>query len=249
MSSVSDRCPKCGTRLTGKEEYCPACGHGVRRSLPNFRNSDPSTPDSRTVLNPPVHTANDGPRFSWPDKVPPTRKTFPDHHEPVPRHGEDFFLGLFRHSSIKGTVISVDQPRMEKKHDSPVVIVSKLVLGILLLPVILVLVLVFAILKLFIFGAGGGHRGGFFSGFLSHLFSFFLIGKLHGTKDTVQVIDARLRDDSSTEHLIRVQGELVTGNFNVGDLVTVQGPNRNGTLFVKTGWNHRTNAHIKVRIR
>jgi hypothetical protein len=96
----------------------------------------------------------------------------------------------------------------------------------------------------------GRRRGpGFFSSIASQVVGFFLTSKLLGPKADVPVRDVRLRDMSGNEHLIRLKGELIAGNMNVGDEVAIEGYDRMGTLTAVRGLNKRTRSEIRIKRR
>lgn len=68
-----------------------------------------------------------------------------------------------------------------------------------------------------------------------------------GNRSQVPVRDLRLRDDVGNEHGVRMTGQLVGGNVNVGDDVTLSGFSFGGTLKARQGINHRTRSQIRVR--
>lgn len=127
-------------------------------------------------------------------------------------------------------------------------ILLKLAMGIILLPVILGVVIGALIIGI-TFSLLGIGTSRFFSSLASQIIGFFLMGKLFGPKEQVPVRDIRLRDDSGLEHLVRIRGELVAGNMNVGDEVEVEGFNRRGTLMLRRGLNKRTRSEIRVKRR
>jgi hypothetical protein len=115
-----------------------------------------------------------------------------------------------------------------------------------LLGVIIAAIVVSSILSILGFGRGGP---GFFSGLASQVIGFFLTSKLLGPKADLPVRDIRLRDGAGNEHLVRIRGDFIAGNVNVGDDVTVEGFNRGGTLIFWHGRNHRTRSDIRVKRR
>lgn len=125
-------------------------------------------------------------------------------------------------------------------------IVAVLVIGPIIIGIVLGVVLVSLILSA-IFPRGVANRPGCLSSLATQVFGFFLSSKLRSPQADVPVRDARLRDAQGQEHLVRIKGEITSGNINAGDEVEVEGPNRNGTLVVRRGWNKRTRSEIRVR--
>jgi hypothetical protein len=152
---------------------------------------------------------------------------------------------------LVGTVIVSEPPYMTKPISHWAVKGIKISLLILFFPVILS-VLIAAMMASFLFSFlsfGRGARPGFLSSLASQVIGFFLTGKLFGPKDQIPVRDVRIRDKNGNEHLIRIAGELITGNFNVGDEIEAQGFNRRGTLIFYKGRNYRTGSEIIVKKR
>jgi hypothetical protein len=158
------------------------------------------------------------------------------------------FLGSHR---LEGTVIAIEPPYMAKPETNWAKTLLKLTIGIILSPFLIALAIVGVVFSTFfsIFTLGHGGRPGFISNIASQVVGFFLTGKLFGPKDQVPVRDIRLRDASGQEHLVRIRGELVAGNMNVGDKVEVEGYNRRGTLMFRRGWNKRTRSEIMIKYR
>jgi hypothetical protein len=128
----------------------------------------------------------------------------------------------------------------------------KLLLFILLLPALLgaglAFVFIYAIWSM-VFGSRSGRSGGLLSSLTSQVLGFFLTGKLFGPKDQVPVLDVRLRLNSGEERHVQIKGEVLIGNFNVGDEVILHGFNRGGMLTVVGGRNLRTNSEIRIKRR
>jgi hypothetical protein len=155
------------------------------------------------------------------------------------------FLSFFGWRKLSGTVIAIDPPYMAKPEFNWASFIIKFAIGLILFPFIIA-ALVFSIFWSFFFGSGR-NRPGFFSSLASQVVGFFLTGKLFGPKDQVPVRDIRLRDEVGQEHLVRIRGELLAGNLNVGDEVEVEGFDRRGTLMFRRGHNKRTRAEILVK--
>ncbi len=169
-------------------------------------------------------------------------------HRDEPPSGFWQFFGWCR---LTGIVLGLDPPYMAKPEVSFVGIIGKLLIGLLLIPVFLgVMGAVMLVRFTFsLLSPRSSGRPGFFSGLASQVSGFFLTGKLFGPKEQVLVRDFRLRDSTGLEHLVRIRGELITGNLNVGDEVDVEGYNRRGTLMFRKGLNRRTRSEIVVKYR
>lgn len=252
-----EKCPRCGLRVSGAVEYCPACGQELERS----KKTPPKSPQFDLDSLPPLPEPS--PRSPFPNSsnknrssntpLPaPTQKgeTSPN---TLPKRDSDFNIqSIFGWRTITGTVIAVEPPYMTKPQYNWVGALLKLSIGLMLLPFLLGMALfafAWSIWWSIFFPRRGGSGGGFGSNMASQLLSYFLMGKLFGHKDMVPVRDVRLRGPDGNEHLIRIQGDLVTGNVNVGDVIQVQGPSRGGTIFLRRGFNQRTNSVISAKIR
>ena len=103
------------------------------------------------------------------------------------------------------------------------------------------------------FSGWGSSRRGRGPGFVSHAGRTFgtsyLASQFHRPQDDVPMRDVRVRDPSRLEHLIRVEGDFIAGNFSVGDEVEVAGHDQHGTLLFRHGLNKRTRTKILVRVR
>ena len=235
-----ERCPRCGlNRRSVRSEFCPACGHEF--PAPSAGAETPPLPvplQRETSL--PIPTAR-RPQFhaaSLPVSLNPAAGTFGQ------GSGSSGFFGS---QTIQGVVIHIDGPYMVK----PSFNWMKLLLFILLLPVIvgagLAFVFVYAIWSL-VFGSRSG-RGGLLSNLSSQVLGFFLTGKLFGPKDQVPMLNVRLRLPSGEERHAQIKGEVLIGNFNVGDEVMLHGFTRGGMLMVAEGRNLRTNSEIRIKRR
>jgi len=256
--SNQKKCPRCGLRYLHSvtSQFCPACGFEFSNATTTGGKRDPkrspakrreSTANQTVVpLSPFPRTARTGDREST------SQETLPPYSSPT---ANDFtekqhfdFFGFFGWRKLTGTVIAVEPPYMAKPETDWLRILLKLAMGILFLPVILVVVIAGLIVgrTFSILGIGASK---FFSGIASQMIGFFLAGKLFGPKEQVPVRDIRLRDASEQEHLVRIRGELVAGNVNVGDEVEVEGFDRRGTLMLRRGKNLRTRSEIRVKRR
>lgn len=167
-----------------------------------------------------------------------------------PRRKLDLFE-VFGWRSIAGTVIAVEAPYMVKPETSGLWLLSKLVIGILLLPFMVAVIIAGFICSgmwsLFFRFGRHSEEPGFASRLASQVIGYYLTGKLFGPKELVPVRDIRLRGSDAREYLVRIRGELSAGNVAVGDEIEVHGFNRHGTLIFERGINRRTRASILVR--
>lgn len=249
-------CPRCGLRQSVTSRCCPACGFEFPNAAVTGRHESPSTSRtdrrdstaSKTVVPPSPfpRSARTGDRESTSPETSPVSS--PPVDKEVTKQRKFDFFGFFGWRKLTGTVIAVEPPYMAKPETAWLRILLKLAMGIVLLPVILGVVIgvLIAGFTFSLLGIGGSR---FFSSLASQIIGFFLMGKLFGQKEQVPVRDVRLRDDSGQEHLVRIRGELVAGNINVGDEVEVKGFNRKGTLMLRRGKNLRTRAEIRVKRR
>lgn len=236
-------CPRCGLnwKIAGASVFCPACGYHVlgpeESSTHGGASSGPGNP--MTVI--PFPSASTG---RDPVNNLPTVSSSSSLHR-----YKWFGSGSFQ--SLSGTVLAVEPLFMARRESNWLVIVAKLALGVALLPVIIGILAALALIS-FVFsflGSSGGGRPGFISNVSSQVMGFFLTRKMLGPKEQDPVRDIRLRDKSGQEHLIRIQGELISGNVSVGDEIEVEGMDRRGTLILSRGWNKRTHTEIIVKRR
>ncbi len=245
-------CPRCGLRQSVTSSFCPACGF-------EFSNAT-TTPQKRSRADRRGSTASQTvvPSSPFPrptrtgDREPTSQETLPPYSSPsnneFTEKQHSGFFGFFGWRKLTGTVIAVEAPYMAKSETDWLRILFKFAIGIILLPIILGAVIAALIIGITfsILGIGASR---FFSSLASQIIGFFLVGKLFGPKEQVPVRDIRLRNDSGLEHLVRIRGELVAGNMNVGDEVEVEGFNRRGTLMLRRGKNLRTRSEIRVKRR
>lgn len=155
---------------------------------------------------------------------------------------------------LEGTIIQVDTPYMGHPDFSwggLLIKVTLLILGVLLIgPVVIGIfggLMLVALMFRFLFPRGSSHLTGCLSSIASQVIGFLLTKRLLSPKPDVPVRDFRLRDDQGQEHLVRIKGEIVAGNMNVGDEVEVEGRSRRGTFILRRGRNKRTRSEIRVR--
>lgn len=126
------------------------------------------------------------------------------------------------------------------------------VLGVVMLPLVLAFILTILFVRL-VFGllspgrAAHSHHGGLIRDALGRAMGTTLAGHLLGTTAQVPVRDMRVRDASGLDHLVRIHGHLRRGSVAVGDTVIIQGSSKQGTLILKSGYNHNTRSEIRVK--
>lgn len=142
---------------------------------------------------------------------------------------------------IRGTVVHVDAPYMGKREKTLWGIVGKLALIIAMVPIVVPLWL------LGLMFGGRGSRYGFLSQVGVRVTSFWVSMRLFGNSGDITVRDFRVRDAAGRQRLVRVYGALRSGSLNIGDLVTVEGRDRNGTLVFQRGQNHTIQSALLLR--
>ncbi|KUG26049.1 hypothetical protein ASZ90_004123 [hydrocarbon metagenome] len=166
------------------------------------------------------------------------------------------FRNFFWYTILKGTVVNVDPTYMSHPDfrwdffliKIVIFVVAVFVISPIIIGIMLGLIVASAIFS-FMFPSRTRHGYGFLSSILSHMLSFIFTKHLLGQKEMVSVRDIRLRDHLGQEHLIRIKGEIVSGNINVGDEIEVEGFNRGGTIMFRRGWNKRIRSEIRVKRR
>ena len=250
------KCPRCGLQNAPGETHCAACGFQLASQTTGTQPSTPLTASAPGVSQP----ANNK------TQIIPTVPAAPG------RTGRSLSARL-GWRSVDGTVIHINpsyfipKPRQWAKGLLWLAVIGLLIYGAVLmieaglnlainaLPLIIALLLLVlfvraALSRVFGFGAGrtgpSGGRGGFFRNVASQFVGFFLTSRLLGQRSTIPVCDYRVRDDQGEEHLVRVEGYVRSGAMSVGDDVWVRGSDRQGTLVLRSGWNKRLRAAIKV---
>ena len=256
-SSTQNKCPRCGLRVTVLTGYCPACGFEF--SFPS--NSASSPANSPRGASKSAHTTSEHHSTNRPSSgtsVPPARN--PSGRSPVPLTNgevgpdspESALEKLAGWRRISGVVIAIDGPYMAKRESSWLGVMSKFLLVVLLIgPLIVAGFMASQIASFLSWGRPSIRRNGrgFASQFGQTMASSYLTSKLYGPQDGVSVRDVRVRDTERLEHLIRVQGDFVAGNFSVGDEIEAAGFDQHGTLLFRSGWNKRTRTKILVKVR
>ncbi|MEZ5549042.1 MAG: hypothetical protein R3E74_14850 [Pseudomonadales bacterium] len=151
--------------------------------------------------------------------------------------------------TLTGRVIAIDQPYQVTRNRNWIVAILSLILVLVTLPLILGAVVALKIgLSWFkFFPSQTFPQQQDQPGIGSQLLGFFLYGSLFGPKKVDTVRDIRLRDEHGQEQLVRIVGDFVTGNVNIGDEIVAVGWNKRGTLLFHRGRNLRTNSDILVR--
>jgi hypothetical protein len=161
------------------------------------------------------------------------------------------FSSLFGWKKLSGTVIALDPPYLSKPERSLARVIGGLVIGVLLIPFVIgaVAAVMLVHFSFSILRPRVSRQPSAFSSLGSQVLGFLLTGKLFGPKEQVTVRDVRLRTLAGGEQLVRIRGELVAGNLNVGDEAEVEGFDRHGTLMFRRGRNKRTRSEIVVKYR
>jgi hypothetical protein len=123
-----------------------------------------------------------------------------------------------------------------------------LLVGPIVIGLALSLLMVWVIVSLLFPSRKGGHSG-VLSSAMSHGIGYLFSKRLTRAAADVPVRDLRVRDAGGAEHLVRLRGHVVSGSVNVGDDIRAEGPDRDGTLLLRRGWNSRINSEIRVRER
>ncbi len=241
--------------------YCPVCGYDYHQHGGSASKDQKPSPSGAVLPD-----GNGGKRDSAPNSPFPPHSYSPEtfwpkgkgkRGNPAPNSAGSTnvvdnqvgFMSICGYHRLSGTVIALEPPYMSKPEPNWLIMLLKFLVGLAILPFVLGIALAFSILSYlppFNYWRG---KPGFISNVASQVIGFFLTGKLFGPKDQVPVRDIRLRDAAGQEHLVRLRGELIAGNMNVGDEVEVEGFNRRGTLMFRRGRNNRTHSEILVKYR
>lgn len=224
-------CSRCGLRQKRYSAYCLACGYIFADNQLNPKEVLPFFTDTKEINN----------QYLSPSEEPS--------HDLAPNKEENLVqqtLSYFGWLKLTGFIIAVEPPYMGVIQKSWLATFLKLSLGVFLLPILLGVVAGVMIMKI-IFQFSGYRRSGQSSQIISQIGVFFLHYQLIKPRKQITIRDIRLRDQFGQEHLLRIQGQLVTGNLVVGDEVEVEGFNRRGTLMVRQGFNKRTRSEIRIR--
>ena len=231
--AASTTCPRCGLKQRMYSVFCPACG---------FKFSDYLTDDTVVIPTYPNSEVTDDQ-----DMFSPKTQAY-DATRNVDENSTQQGFTLLGWRKLIGIVIVVEPPYMATVQTGWLSFFLKLSLGILFLPILLGVVAGVMIMRMTFSFLGFG-KSDFSSGIISQMVGYFLTHRLLKPKEQISVRDVRLRDKHGQEHLVRIRGELVAGNMNVGDEIEVEGFNRRGTLMIRRGFNKRTRSEIRVRRR
>ena len=237
-------CARCGLRIVSTSDHCPACGTDYARA-------ESTTQASRRDVDPggrgaPIDNATRS-KDQPPIFVGPNEQAVVT----VPAAGGfERLLGLTR---VSGVVVNVDGPYAVKRESNWIAATGKVLLlvavAVVAVPIGIAITIAGALFSVFFRGNYSRGRPGIFSWFAQAAGASFLGGQFHRRDDGVPVRDIRVRDAQRLEHLIRVEGDFVAGNFGIGDEVEVSGQTRHGTLIFRCGWNKRTRTKIVSRVR
>ena len=137
---------------------------------------------------------------------------------------------------IHGTVVHIDRVYAGKRPVKFVRAVTKVVLAIALAPAALAVWLMVGMVS------SNKGRPTFASDVAVRAAGFWAGRKL--VDNTVAVRDIRLQDGTGRQWLVRICGQLKSGNVTLGDVVTIDGVDRNGTLWLSDGTNHTVRSRL-----
>ena len=131
---------------------------------------------------------------------------------------------------------NIDQLYAGKRAGSILRTVGKVVLAVVLAPVALFLWL--------LFGMVSSNRGrpSFVSEVAVRAAGFWAGRKI--VDNMIPVRDVRVQDRTGRQWLVRICGQLKSGNVTLGDVVTMDGIDRNGTLWFREGTNHTIRSNV-----
>jgi len=137
---------------------------------------------------------------------------------------------------IQGTVVHIDHAYPGKRPVSILRTVARVVLAVVLAPAGLFVWLLFGLVS------GSRTRPTFASEVAVRAAGFWAGRKL--VDNTVAVRDVRVQDATGRQWLVRICGHLKSGNLNLGDVVTMDGADKNGTLRFRKGMNHTIRSRL-----
>jgi len=137
---------------------------------------------------------------------------------------------------IHGTVVHIDQIYAGKRAVSILRIIARIALAVVLAPAALFVWLLLGMLS------SNRGRPTFISEVAVRAAGFWAGRKL--VDNTVPVRDVRVQDRAGRQWLVRICGPLKSGNLTVGDVVTIDGVDRNGTLWFREGANHTIRSRL-----
>jgi hypothetical protein len=166
------------------------------------------------------------------------------------------FSKILFNTVLSGTVVNIDPIYMSNPDFRWGLFIIKIIFfgfAILIIgPIVIGVVLGLAIASAMfssMFSSSHSQGSGFLSNIFGHLFNFLFTRNSFREKELISVRDIRLRDQIGQEHLVRIKGDIVSGNINVGDEIEVTGINKGGTMLFRRGWNKRIKSEIKVKRR
>ncbi len=231
--STPYKCQRCGLANSLGSTHCQACGMGLSTSSKKPHALAPA-PRTVSVSGTSIHSASRAPTVPMAFSI----------------------SRLFGWKTIEGQVIHIEPPYMARPDFSWIGLLIRLlvcgiaffVFGPIALGIIFAMIIFSTMLSIF-FPFNRRSGPGFISSVATQFVGFFLTSKLLSPKADVPVRDVRLRDKSGQEHLIRIKGDLVVGNVNVGDEIEVEGYDRKGMLMLVRGRNKRTRSEIRIKRR
>lgn len=250
-------CPKCGLRSIKGSEFCPACGLEFSKSSESRGDKYHASTDSSLPIynfNLDVKHRHTNSSRTYKDmkhvnsSIPIASEVQNGSSRTSSQGGIEYWLG-FR--SISGVVIFVEGPYQMKKRSHFAVTLAKTLLGVVVFFVAGSAILawsLFSSFSLFTRPISRQSNSSFASESAKQMSISYVMSKMFGIQEGVTVRDIRVRDLNQKEYLVRVQGELVAGNFNIGDEVDIVGFNRQGTLIFQSGWNRRTSTKIIAKV-
>ena len=258
ISPTRFECPRCGLRTKVLPDHCPACGAEFPVSRYASSASGTRSPGGHGSG---THTSSD-PRpanHAQAGQADPNRSTPVVTNPPTPATGGFLpdllvagFERLVRWRRVSGVVIAIDGPYMVKSESRWFGSVARVALVVIItIPMVIGGFVVAQVLSMFS-GWGSSRRGrdpGFVSSVGRTFGASYLASQFHRSQESVPMRDVRVRDPARLEHLIRVEGDFVAGNFSIGDEVEVAGHDQHGTLLFRSGLNKRTRTKILVKIR
>lgn len=266
MSNGQIRCPECGSPWDGVSAFCPVCAYDFTETHFDTR---PDPPHSTTTTFPEDSAS---PSLSEPSPYPPETQTggVPTFNVPSGDvHRRRSVSGVWGRSVITGIVTSVRHSTVRPAHKGMfgcLAVLGVMVLGLVaagpeLLPALIPLlfflflfVIFFRLVGSFLrFGKKDTRREGpgFFSSVFSHFIGAYFSSVFARRHEPIPVIDIRLQDpdDDSRTYAVRIEGDIRSGDIQVGDVLDVEGSSYRGTIMFRHGYNQSTNSEIIVRSR
>jgi hypothetical protein len=137
---------------------------------------------------------------------------------------------------IHGIVVHIDQIYAGKRPTRVLRVVAKVALAVVLAPAALVVWLMVGMVS------SNKGKPTFASEVAVRAAGFWAGRKL--VDNSVAVRDVRVQDGAGRQWLVRIFGHLRSGNLNLGDVVTISGVERNGTLRFRDGTNHTIRSRL-----